>query len=125
MKTYKKGARGERELIKFFSSHNFCVVRAAGSGFKSPDLLLFKRGLQYAIEAKFHDKEHLNIKREQFLGLKKWEEMTGITPYIAWKRKNKGWLFIPLSIFKENEKGFSIKWDKAELIGRKKEELLN
>ncbi len=124
MKTYNKGARGERELIKFFSSHDFCVIRAAGSGFKSPDLLIFKKGLQYAIESKFHEKENLRIKKEQFLGLKKWLEMTGITPLIAWKRKNKGWLFLPLSIFKENEKGFTISWEKAKLIGMKKEELI-
>lgn len=124
MTVYQKGARAERELIKHFSEKEFSVIRAAGSGVNSlsPDLLLFKRGMQYAIESKAWEKEHLNIDRYQFLNLKKWEENTGITTYVAWRRNAEEWLFLPLILFEENEKSFSINWTRAKQIGKKIEE---
>lgn len=126
MLTYRKGSRAERELIAYFSENGYSVIRAAGSGVSSlsPDLLLFKRGNQYAIEAKAHETENLGLDREQFMGLKKWEDNTGITTYVGWRRNREDWLFIPLSVFKENEKTYTIKWENAKGIGRKKEELL-
>jgi len=45
---YRKGVRAERELISFFRSRGYCVMRAAGSGLSSPDLLAFKRASQLA-----------------------------------------------------------------------------
>ncbi|MFH1222385.1 MAG: Holliday junction resolvase Hjc [Candidatus Micrarchaeota archaeon] len=124
--TYAKGSRAERELIDYFSSHGFSVIRAAGSGVSSlcPDLLAFRHGLQYAIESKAIEKNNLGIDREQFLGHKKWEENTGITTYVAWRRNREPWIFIPMSVFEENEKSFSISWKKANMIGRKLEELI-
>lgn len=123
---YRKGSRAERELITYFSKNGYSVVRAAGSGVNSlsPDLLLFKRGNQYAIEAKAHETENLGIDREQFLNLKKWEENTGITTLIGWRRNREDWLFIPLSVFKENVKTFTINWESAKMAGRKKEMLV-
>ena len=125
MYTYAKGSKAERELINFFSQNGYSVIRAAGSGVNSlsPDLLLFKRGNQYAVESKAHETSNLGIDRAQFLGLKKWEENTGITTYVAWRRNREEWLFIPLSLFKENEKTFTMNWESAKMIGRKKEEL--
>jgi len=124
--TYRKGSRAERELINYFSEKGFSVIRAAGSGVSSlsPDLLLFKRGLQYAIEAKAWEKNNLNIDKEQFLGLKTWEENTGINSLVAWRRNRESWYFIPLSVFKENPKSFAISWKQTLLIGKKIEELL-
>ncbi len=126
MLTYAKGSRAERELIHFFTGHGYSVIRAAGSGVNSlsPDLLLFKRGNQYAVEAKAHETENLGLDREQFLGLKKWEENSGITTLVGWRRNNEEWLFLPLSVFNENEKSFTLNWERAQMVGRKKEELI-
>lgn len=126
MTVYQKGARAERELIDYFDKNGFSVIRAAGSGVSSlcPDILVFKRGMQYAIESKAWEKESLAIDKNQFLGLKRWEENTGITAYVAWRRNREPWQFLPLALFEENEKSFSISWKKAELMGKKLEEFL-
>ncbi len=123
---YGKGSRAERELIHYFTENGYSVIRAAGSGVSSlsPDLLLFKRGNQYAIEAKAHETENLSLDRDQFLGLKKWEENTGITTLVGWRRNREEWLFVPLSIFDEKEKSFTLNWERAQMVGRKKEELI-
>lgn len=126
MQCYKKGSRAERELINYFNQHGYSVIRAAGSGINSlsPDLLFFRRGNQYAIEAKAHETENLSINKDQFLELRKWEKNTGITTYVGWRRNREGWFFIPLSVFSENEKTFTLCWKTAKIIGRKKEEFV-
>lgn len=126
MYAYRKGSRAEQELINFFLQKNYSVIRAAGSGAGThcPDLLLFKKGNQYAIESKAHEKEYLNLSKEQFLALQEWENNTGITSYIAWRRDRAEWLFIALSLFDEKKKSFGISWKRAELVGRKQEELI-
>jgi len=118
--SYRKGSRAERELIDFFSSKGFCVIRAAGSGVNSlsPDILVFKRGMQFGIEAKAWEKENLNIDREQFSNLQRWEDISGINCYIGWRRNREPWVFIPLSVFRENEKTFAINWKNAKSIGK-------
>ncbi|MDD5022754.1 MAG: Holliday junction resolvase Hjc [Candidatus ainarchaeum sp.] len=124
--TYRKGSRAERELINFFYSKGFSVIRAAGSGVSSlsPDILVFRKGKNYAIESKAWETEYLHIKKDQFLGLRGWEENTGITCYIAWRRSREPWYFIPLSVFEENKASFAFPWEKAKLIGRKLEDLI-
>ena len=124
IKSYIKGARAERELIDYFDQHGFCVIRAAGSGGNSlsPDILIFKKGMQYAIEAKAWEKENLNLNKDQFSNMQRWEEVSGITSLIAWKRNRKPWVFLGLGLFDENEKSFAISWEKAEMIGKKLEE---
>jgi len=121
---YGKGARAERELVQHFSSIGFCVIRAAGSGVNSlsPDLLVFKRGIQYAIESKAHETLNLSIEKAQFENLQKWEEITGITPLIAWKVKRHGWKFLHLSLFTKNEKSYSISLENAWRMGKGLEE---
>jgi len=125
-KTYQKGSRAERELIRQFYENGFSVIRAAGSGVSSlsPDLLVFKKGKQYAFESKAWEKEYLHIKKYQFINLRGWEENTGITSYIAWRRNRQPWYFIPLTVFEENKNSFSFPWKNAELIGRKIEDLI-
>jgi Holliday junction resolvase len=125
MLSYAKGSRAERELIDHFSGRGFCVIRAAGSGVNSlsPDILVFKRGMQVGIEAKAIEKENLNIDREQFENLKRWEDISGINCFIGWRRNREPWLFIPLSVFKESPKSFGINWTNAQGIGKRLEEL--
>ncbi len=127
VQTYKKGSRAERELIAQFSQGGFSVIRAAGSGVNSlsPDILVFRRGRQFGFEAKAWEKENLGLDREQFENLVKWEDNTGINCFVAWRRNRKPWLFLPLSVFNENAKSFAISWKKAQLIGRKIEELIS
>ena len=124
MLSYRKGSRAERELIDYFSTRGFCVIRAAGSGVNSlsPDILVFKRGMQFGIEAKAWEKQNLNVTREQFVNLQRWEEVSGINCFIGWRRNRKPWHFLPLSLFKENEKTFGINWENAQALGKKLEE---
>jgi Holliday junction resolvase len=118
--TYRKGSRAERELIDYFSTNGYSVIRAAGSGVNSlsPDLLAFKGGMQFAFESKAIEKNNLNIHREQFTNMQKWETNTGITCLVAWRRRGKQWRFIPLSVFNESEKSFGISWKNALLAGK-------
>jgi Holliday junction resolvase len=124
MLSYRKGSRAERELIDHFSSKGFCVIRAAGSGVNSlsPDILIFRRGMQFGIEAKAWEKENLNIDRVQFVNLRRWEDISGINCFIGWRRNREPWYFVPLSLFRENEKTFAINWENAQALGKKIEE---
>lgn len=146
VKTYHKGARAERELIKFFSEHGFMVIRGAGSGTSglSPDVLVFKSHKQYVIEAKAYESEHLSLDRDQFENLQNWYATTNMETYVAWRRKPKKneevdpagallkkgvgmryrWKFVPIAFFKENPKSFSLSWKDAERYGKDISELL-
>ena len=123
--SYRKGSRAERELIDYFSTKGFCVIRAAGSGVNSlsPDILVFRRGMQFGIEAKAIEKDNLNIDREQFENLKRWEDVSGINCMIGWRRNREPWVFVPLALFRENEKTFGINWRNASGLGKRLEEL--
>jgi Holliday junction resolvase len=124
MLSYRKGSRAERELIDHFSSKGFCVIRAAGSGVNSlsPDILVFRRGMQFGIEAKAWEKTGLSIDREQFENLRRWEDISGINCYIGWRRNREPWYLIPLSLFHENEKTFAINWENAKALGKRLDE---
>ncbi|MFA4983595.1 MAG: hypothetical protein WC588_05280 [Candidatus Micrarchaeia archaeon] len=124
--TYRKGARAERELIAFFSGHGFEVIRAAGSGVNSlsPDLLAFRQGKQYAVECKAWDSSSLSFEKEKVAGMKRWEEVTGITYLIGWRVPREGWFLFPVHLLEEQGKTFTITLSKAKLAGRKPEELI-
>ena len=102
--TYVKGARAERELIHYFSEHGFEVIRAAGSGVNSlsPDLLAFKAGRQYAIECKAWDSGSLSFDKPRYAGMKRWEEVTGITYLIGWRGSRGGGDFFSLHLLWEH-----------------------
>lgn len=123
---YGKGSRAERELIDILSKNGFSVIRAAGSGVGNPcpDLLAFRRGLQYGFECKAWDRGSLRLEREQADGLKKWDENTGITMLVAWKIPREGWRFIALSELEEKEKGYTVTRKRAMAINRTIEALL-
>lgn len=126
MSKYEKGVRGERELVKLFLDKGFSVIRAAGSGIgtPSPDLLVFKRGIQYGFECKVWDADRLNFQKAKFNALKMWEENTGITTLIAWKIDRVGWRFIYLDELSDKRGGFSITREKALRINRTIGELI-
>jgi len=124
--TYRKGAHAERELIAYFSSHGFQVIRAAGSGVNSlsPDLLAFKAGKQYAIECKAWDSGSLSFPKERVQQMKNWEEITGITCLIGWRVSRDGWYFFPVHLLEEQKKNYTITLSKAKMAGRRLEELI-
>jgi len=126
MYTYRKGARNERELIHLFEDEGYSIVRAAGSGVNSvsPDILVFKKGKQYAIECKAWNSDRIAIDHEKFAALNRWEENTGITTMIAWKMPYGGWFFAYLPELDVNEKSYSITKKKMAGINRRMEELL-
>ncbi len=126
MLRYAKGARGERELINIFHENGFSVIRAAGSGVSSlcPDMLVFRKGLQYAFECKAWNSGSLSIEKEKFKALKEWEDNTGITTFIAWRMNRVGWRFIYLSELEENPRSYTVTRSRALAIGRVLDKLL-
>ncbi len=121
MYRYKKGARNERELIHIFEEKGYSVIRSAGSGVNSvsPDILLFKRGKQYAMECKAWNSDRIAIEHEKFEALSRWEENTGITTLIAWKMPYEGWYFAYLPELDKNEKSYSITKKRMTEINRR------
>jgi len=126
MYRYKKGARNERELIHLFEERGYSVVRSAGSGVNavSPDILVFRRGKQYAIECKAWDSDRVAIDHEKYNALLSWEENTGITTLLAWKMPYEGWYFAYLSELEKNEKSYSITKKRMTEINRRFDELV-
>ena len=121
MHRYGKGARSERELIQIFSQGGFSVIRAAGSGVNSlsPDILVFRRGRQYALECKAWNNGRVAIEPDKYEALRRWEDNTGITTMIAWKMPYEGWYFIYLNELEKNERSYSITKRRAREINRK------
>jgi len=126
MYRYGKGARNERELIHLFEEKGYSVVRSAGSGVNavSPDILVFRRGKQYAIECKAWDSDRVAIDHEKYNALLSWEENTGITTLLAWKMPYEGWYFAYLSELEKNEKSYSITKKRMTEINRRFDELV-
>lgn len=125
MLRYAKGARSERELISLFCEKGFSVIRAAGSGVSSlcPDILVFRKGVQYAFECKAWESGSLSIERDKFRVLRDWENNTGITTFIAWRIGRVGWRFVYLDELEENPKSYTITMKRALAIDRGLERL--
>jgi Holliday junction resolvase len=124
--TYAKGARTERELISMFSERGFSVIRAAGSGVNSlsPDLLVFRKGTQYAFECKAWESGSLGIEKGKFEGLLGWERNTGITTMIGWRVNREGWRFLHLAELEKKEKHYTVTLKRALAINRRFEDLI-
>lgn len=125
--SYKKGARAERELISFFDSKGYSVIRAAGSGSSglSPDLLVFRRARWYAFECKAVNSPRLYIEDSQFNGLLRWKENSGISDvFVAWRIPSLGFRFLRLEEFEKSGKSHSVSKESALLIDRKLDDLV-
>ncbi len=120
MHRYVKGARSERELLGKFYDLGYSVVRAAGSGVNAlgPDILAIKNGFCLSFECKAWDRGSLSLEPEQFEKLIEWERNSATSTFVAWKIKNRGWLFIRLSEFTKGEKNFNVTMKKAFEINR-------
>ncbi|MCX8199963.1 MAG: hypothetical protein N3G76_00675 [Candidatus Micrarchaeota archaeon] len=121
--SYSKGARFERELADLLTQRGYMVVRAAGSGVytTAPDLLAFRKMEAYVFECKAWNSGRLSLRKEQYELLKKWEECTSVSAYVAWRVPRAGWLFIRVSELSENA---SISLEKARLINRTVDDLV-
>ncbi|PIT84924.1 hypothetical protein COU37_00170 [Candidatus Micrarchaeota archaeon CG10_big_fil_rev_8_21_14_0_10_45_29] len=124
--TYKKGSRAENELAGKMLAQGFSVIRAAGSGGGTPcpDVLAFKGIEQYGFECKHVSAENLQLRREQVIYLKKWQENTNITTYVSWRIRGGEWLFVRLEHLKENPKSFSISLKDARKFSLPFEQIL-
>ena len=125
--SYRKGARAERELISFFDSHGYNVIRAAGSGSSglSPDILVFKQARWHAFECKAIDAERLYIEEHQFQGLVDWQKNSGISDvFVAWRLPSLGFRFLRLGEFEKSGKSHAVSKERALLIDRKLEDLV-
>lgn len=125
MKKLLKGLKAETELISIFSQSGFCVIRAAGSGsgWESPDCLVFKKGIQYAFECKSIKSTSLSIPVSTYLKLRKWETMSGITTMIAWRIPRVGFRFAHLEELRRTV-NYSISKRRIIAISRCIEDLL-
>ena len=126
MNTSKKGNKGETELAKWFKLHGFCVIPAKGSGSvtNSPDVLAFRQGRQYAFEIKVVNASNLHLSIFQVENLKKWEEITGITAFIVWRRRGTDWITVPVHILARTPRSYSISWEHMKNVGRTLEDLI-
>ncbi len=116
---YGKGSRAEHELIGMLEEKGYSVVRAAGSGKYTPDLLAFRAGRAYAFECKAWNSPRLSIDKLQFGSLQKWQENTGLTTYVAWKVPKEGWYFIFPEHFEEQGASYTLQLSKAKLLGNR------
>ncbi len=103
MKTYAKGARSERELLKFLDYKGFSCVRSASSGgFFSPvDIVATKKGFIIAIECKAWSTKP-KLKKEKLREFKKWCERAGAKGFLAWYNNAK-WKFLRIEDAEKNK----------------------
>jgi len=108
MNKKRKASNYERELLSKFHDLGFNGVRVAGSGssqFPSPDLLVGRKGLIYAVEVKTSEKEFLHISKKQLSELLGFCNNLNILPLVGVKFLNRAdWFFLPAEdLLKSND----------------------
>ncbi len=106
MNTSRKGTRAERKLMELLKAQGFLVVRIAGSGNYSPDLIALKNGKALILEVKNSIKNRVYIRPQQYKVLEMFEK-EGFRTYIALYRKGK-FLFFPFSSIEKAGKYYYI-----------------
>ena len=103
MKTYAKGCRAERELLRILSSHGYSCIRAASSGgFLTPvDVLAIKSGKTLCFEIKSWAKKP-KLKKEQLSKFSDWCSNTQGYGFLAWYNQNQ-WRFLPIKDAQTNQ----------------------
>ena len=117
---YQRGARAERELLGIFNDNGWAVIRSSGSGVNalSPDVVAIKNKVGIAFECKSWAKSSLSIQPEQFEKIREWEGRSASHTFVAWKVKNRGWLFIKTGEFTKGEKNYNVTMRHAFEINR-------
>jgi len=103
LKTYSKGARGERELLHFLNHKGFAVSRAPSSGgfLTAIDIVAIKKGLILGIECKAHQKKP-RINKLQLQRFREWINKAGAIGLIAWRTPEPRWKFLRLEDAENN-----------------------
>lgn len=88
MNTAKKGSRAERKLRDLLEGAGYLVIRAAGSGYYSPDLICMKAGRATLIEVKSTSKKAIYFRDEQYKAMERFHQ-EGFNIIIAVYNKGK------------------------------------
>jgi Holliday junction resolvase len=96
MKTYAKGYRAERELLRFLSSRGYSCIRAASSGgIHTPaDLLAIKDGRILCFEIKSWSKKPV-LSKNKLNPFILWCRTAQAMGFLAWYNQNQ-WRFLSL-----------------------------
>ncbi len=96
MKTYAKGYRAERELLRFLSSRGYSCIRAASSGgtHTPADLVAIKEGRVLCFEIKSWSKKPV-LSKNKLTPFISWCKAAQAMGFLAWYNKNQ-WRFLPL-----------------------------
>lgn len=123
-----KGTRAERELLHMLYSHNFAVIRAAGSGsigLPNPDLIAGKNSRILAIECKSLSVENKYFKEQEIKELNQFSKKFGAEAWLALRFDNIGWYFIQSHKLNKTKSGyFSISLEDIKTKGLNFRELI-
>lgn len=94
MKTYAKGYRAERELLRFLTTRGYSCIRAASSGgFHTPaDLVAIKGGRILCFEIKAWARKP-KLEKAKLESFSSWCRNAQGMGFLAWYNKNT-WLFL-------------------------------
>jgi len=103
MKTYAKGYRAERELLRILSARGYSCIRAASSGgFLTPvDVLAMKSGKTLCFEIKSWANKP-KLKKDQLSRFSEWCNNAQGHGFLAWYNQNQ-WRFLPLRDVESNQ----------------------
>lgn len=109
---YRKGARLEREIVRYLNAHGGAAVRVAGS--RGPvDVVGYAPGLRkhVVIQCKVRREDVLYVEAEELKGLSEFAKRMKARPFVAWKpahrrtRVTKNVLLIKPGHFSRTEHG--------------------
>ncbi|NPA22085.1 MAG: hypothetical protein GXN92_00700 [Candidatus Micrarchaeota archaeon] len=109
MNRSRKGTRAEHKLISLLKAQGYLVIRAAGSGHLTPDLVALKAGRAIILEVKSSKQPKVYIRPEQYEVLKRFFE-EGFPCYLALYYKGK-FLFFPFTSIKKAKTQFVVSLD--------------
>lgn len=120
---YRKGACHERQLARKLGEHGFEVIRAAGSGKNTPDLIAGMPGKVYAFECKYSTKDAVYIEKAQIDNQVVFAKNFGALLFVAIKFKNVPWAFLTPGQLVDTGKNYKVSKSLAK-GGKKLRQLL-
>ena len=123
MKTSRKriGTDAERELCHIFMSHNYRVIRCAGSGTLNNsdcDLIVANKKKNYCVEVKSTRKGGVYIPKDRVKELIIFAEDTNFEPVMALRFLREKWIFIHPNQLKDSGSTLSITLKRAKEEGK-------
>jgi len=96
MPSYRKGYRGEAELVHILNDRGFSVMRAPSSGgaIYPLDIVAIKKGLVLAFEIKTWNRKPY-LEAAQVGAFREWCERAGAMGFLGWRGRGK-WSFLRL-----------------------------